>query len=179
MDQRTPRRLGLSRISPRTKPNPQMKRSNEPTNTVPTTTSIVVVNKNIEITAETAEVIDSLVTPTKKRKVSLGRFDFTPKQQQQQQTNELNEEQHETYDTIDAKTVDKLKAEIQEMKEVLQEYEKYTNEEKELQQLIETWKVGGIQALRQLQVEIQPKQEIEQILEHFKLPADIFGTIIE
>lgn len=171
MDQRTPRRLGLSRISPRIKSNSEMKRSTELTNTVQTTS---IANENIESKSETAEDIDSLVTPTKKQKVSLGRFNFTPKQQ----TNDSNEQQH-GIDDIDAKPVDELQVEIKEMKELFEMYEKYNNEKSELQQLIDTWKDGGIQALRQLQAEIQPKQEIEQILEHFQLPMDIFGNIIE
>lgn len=166
MNQRTPhRRLGLSRISPR------IKRSNDSTDNTVQTTSCTA-NENIESKSEPADDFDSLVTPTKKIKVSPGCFHFTPKQP----TNYLDGKHHETVD-IDAKTVDELNVEIREMNELLEKYEKYNNERKELQQLIETWKDGGVQALRQLQIEIQPKQEIEQILEHFKLPVDIFGNI--
>lgn len=170
MNQQTPRRLGLSRISPRIKPNPEKKSLSEAANTVENTPKA---NENIERTTETSE--DSFETPPKRRKFSLGRFDFTPKQQP---ANDLtNENQRKTDD--DTKTTDELQKEIQEMKERLEKYEKYSSEKKELEKLIETWKIGGVRALRQLQVEIQPKQEVEQILEHFKLPADIFGDITE
>lgn len=171
MDQRTPRRLGLS---PRLKPNTPAKRLNEATNTVSSSSKVV---ENIGNTPQTANDIASFETPTKKLKISLGPFDLISKQQ----TNDLkNENQHESDDNKDdGKTADQLKIEIQEMRERLDKYKKYNDEKKDLQQLIETWKAGGIRAIQQLQVEIQPKQEFEQILEHFQLPVDIFGSIID
>lgn len=173
MDHRTPRRLGLSRISPRIKPTPT-KRSNETANTVMQSTPKA--NENIESTSKPAE--DSFETPTKKQKVSLGRFVFTPKQQTPDVKNENKHEAEDTGDSTNS-TVDDLKTEIQEMNERLEKYKKYSHEKKELERLIESWKAGGIRALEQLQAAIQPKQEFEQILEHFRLPVDIFGDITE
>lgn len=164
MDQRTPRRLGMRRsITPKMKQTPpQMKRTIEDSNAIQTTSTA---DENIE---------NILVTPIKKRKTSLGRFSFTPKEQ----TNDPNQKDDET-DFVNQKTDDELKVEIQQMNEHLEKYEKYKSEKKELEHLIGTWKAGGVQALRQLQTEIQPEQEIEQILEHFKLPVDIFGNFTE
>lgn len=171
MNQQTPRRLGLSRISPRIKTNPEPKRLNEAANTPKA-------NENIASTTETSEEGSFETPPPKRRKFSLGRFECTPKLQQAKDPE--NDSQRKTDDDDDgAKTADELKKEIQEMKERLEKYEKYRSEKKELEKLIETWKTGGIRALRQIQMDIQPKQEVEQILEHFKLPVDIFGDITE
>lgn len=164
MDQRTPRRLGLSRIvTPKNKQTPQLKRTNEATNAEQT---ISTVNEDTE---------NMLVTPAKKKKTSFGRIDFISKEL----TNDSNEKNHQTDQCVSKKTADELKAEIQQMKDHLEKYEKYKSEKNELENLIETWRVGGIQALRQLQTQIQPKQDIKNILEHFKLPTDIFGNIAE
>lgn len=161
----TSRRLGLSRISPRNQLTPQMKRSHESNDTEETTSTG---------TSEAAKNVDSMITPIKKKKISFGRFAFTPKEQK----NDLNQELQDIKEN-NGETVDELKAEIQKMKERLQKYEKYDNEKKDLEQVIEMWRAGGDRALRQLQAEIQPEQEIEKILEHLKLPADIFGSITE
>lgn len=165
MDQRTSRRLGLSRISPRMTPSPQIKRKNESTNPAKITSTA---NKNND------DEINLLITPTKRQKPSVGRLDCPPKEITARPMEQKQDGKANTIDDIDA-----LRADIQQMNDRLERYAKYSGEKKELEKLIETWKVGGNEAVRQLQAEIQPKQEIETILEHYKLPADIFGSISE
>lgn len=156
----TPRRLGLSRISPRIQKTPQNACTNDENNAKRAASPSK---------SKATDDIDSMVTPIKQRKITYGRLSFTPEEQK-------NEMVHES---SNAKTDAELQAEIQQMREHLAKYEKYKNEKKELEQLIEMWRAGGNQALRQLQAEIQPKQEIEMILEHFQLPVNIFGDMTE
>lgn len=161
-----PRRtVGLSRISPRTPLTPQIKR---PISQIQHTQNISTPNRSDAPNLSTADN-DSLVTPMKKRK-SLGRFVITPKQ-----NTDSNKETGER--DVSDKTIDELKTDINQMKMHLEKYEKYKQEKLELQRLIEMWSACGRCALQQLQDEIQPTQEIEQILTHLNIPIDIFGNI--
>lgn len=159
------RRLGLSRISPRNQSTQLLNRSVKANNVEQIASTA---------TPEAAEDIGSMITPTKKRKITFDRFQFTPKEQMKKMT----EEKQKATENI-AKNDDELKAEIQQLKEHLGKYDKYKNEKKELEHLIDMWRAGGNRAVRQLQTVIQPKQEIEKILEHFQLPVDIFGDFTE
>lgn len=177
------RRIGLSRISPRgtktttatttsttaTPPskrpitavnNEQQKQSNQ--------TPVSSAKRSIVNRSKIEEDCDSFATPTKKLK-SLGRFVFTPKQ--------TNDPASETCTAV--KTADDLKADIAQMKAHLEKYEKYKREKKDLECLIEKWSEGGKQAVRQLQDEIKPQQDIEQILKHLNIPTEIFGNITD
>lgn len=162
MNKGTPRRLGMSRTGIRMTPTPQKKRTNESTNASQITSYS-------DGNAESAE--SSLDTPIKKQKCHLDCSNFPPKEQKTEKKSESNEAK--------TQTVEELKADIQQMNEQLEKYEKYKSEKKKLEQLIETWKAGGIEAVRQLQAEIQPTQEIESILEHFNLPINIFAIITD
>lgn len=162
----TPRRsLGLSRISPRTTITPPtIKRPiSDVKHNVPSTSKTKESAGNV---SEVKEDVESFATPTKKRKC-LGRFVFTPKQ-----TNDPVQEK-----CTDVKSVVELKAEISQMKAHLDKYEQYKVKKNELEQLIEKWSAGGKRALRQLQEEIKPQQDLEQILTHLRIPADIFGDV--
>lgn len=68
-----------------------------------------------------------------------------------------------------------LKTEISQLKEQLAMYKKFNDEKMELKRLIEMWCNSGKDVLSMLQEQIQPKQEIEQILTHFNLSTDIFN----
>lgn len=170
------RRIGLSRISPRTTttatppskrpnaavPNEQQQQQQHQSNPTPGSSA----KRKVENRSKIEEDQDSFVTPTKSHK-SLGRFVFTPKQ--------INDPQREECTAV--KTIDDLKADIAQMKAHLEKYEKYKIEKKKLELLIEKWCEGGKQAVRQLQDEIKPQQDTEQILKHLNIPADIFGNI--
>lgn len=162
----TPRRsLGLSRISPRitTTSTPPIKR---PITDVHNIQSTSTTSNSVGNQSETNKNVESFGTPIKKRK-SLGRFVFKPKV-----TNDSIQEK-----TDDVETIDDLNADISQMKAHLEKYEQYKAQKKDLEQLIETWRSGGIAALKQLQVGIQPQQDFEKILTHLRIPLDIFGDI--
>lgn len=93
-----------------------------------------------------------LNTPTKQRKISIDNLD-------------------------EKEECERLEAEISQMKKRLCKFEKYQTEKKELMQLIRLWSNGGKSALKVLQQEIQPEQDIEQIQKHLNLPMDIFDLI--
>lgn len=150
----TPRRtIGLSRISPRSTQTPPSKRPKHEPSTI-----------NAAATTSTAlNDDDSLVTPTKSRK-SLGRFVFSPRP-------EIDPKKHQP--EKENKSTD-VEADILHMKSHLEAYEKFKGEKSKLEHLIKVWHDGGVEALRLLQEEIQPQQEIEQILTHLNIPTDMF-----
>lgn len=159
----TPSRpIGLSRISPRTKLTPAVKRPNAATSQA--------ANEQNASASKDKETDDSdLVTPTKRKKLALGRFVFNPKQ-----TNDSININLKSESGSHIKTVDELKSEIAQMKIHLEKYEKYKADKCELNHLIAMWSQGGRTALEMLQEEIKPEQEIEQILTHLHLPSDVF-----
>lgn len=161
MDQRTPRRLGMSRIRPRMTPTPQKKCTDESINAI----------KKRSPSNESIESTRLLDAPLKKQKVHHRDSDSPMKEQ----INNSVENDYEEKTEANAKTIDELNADIRQLKDQLAKYEKYKNEKEELEKLIEAWKAGGVEAVQQLQAEIQPRQEIESILKHFNLSAEIFG----
>ncbi|XP_031640764.1 uncharacterized protein LOC116352363 [Contarinia nasturtii] len=148
----TPRRLGLSR-NVSTFKNVTPNRSDVNLKMTPT---------NIPRSKQTAE--DCLATPTKRTKLSSDECITI---------SELGNVDQDIF----PKNVQDVKAEISQMKKQLAAYDKYKGEEKELEGLIELWCNGGNDALQMLQEDIQPKQEIEQILTHLNLPIDIFNNV--
>lgn len=143
----TPRRtLGLRRITPRKTTTSPASRSNQQDVNLQTTP---IIDKEHQL--QTNE--DSEFNTTKRRKLSL-------------EGNIISGGQ--------TKEISELEEEISQMKARLDKYEKYQAEKKEILQLIELWCNGGKKALSILQEEIQPEQDIEQILKHLNLPIDVF-----
>lgn len=165
----TPSRpIGLSRISPRTKITPALKRPNEQILNSQTANE-----QNASVSKVKEAEGSDLVTPTKRKKLSLGRFVFNPKQ-----TNDSIDVNVKSESGSNTKSTEELKLEIAQMKIHLEKYEKYQADKCELIHLIEMWSKSGHTALEMLQEEIKPEQEIEQILTHLHLPSDIFDYVV-
>lgn len=168
----TPRRtLGLRRTSPRTatKTSPgtstPVKRTNvlrEPN--TPTTSD--------DYTPSMSQASDAGYSnnQTKRRKILLDNVFFAPKTSNN--TGNGSEISQEDIDGI----IEELKAENPQLKDRLESFEKYTIEKKELQRLIKIWTNGAKEALKMIQKEVKPEQDIEQILIHLKLPTNIFDS---
>lgn len=165
INSQTPRRtLGLRRISPRAQPS-KKRLSNSP---VQQQTS-----KDNEVSASSKSPIEGgtghLINPMKRQKMFLDNLIFGQK----------NKNTGDNYgEDDDDKIIKELKAENADMKHRLENYEKYRIKRKELQHLIRIWSNGGKEALKMLQEEVKPEQEMEQILTHLKLPTDIFDVDI-
>lgn len=170
----TPRRtLGLRRTAtpkPCTPPN----YSPDELHTVPRAIdAIASSSSSLSSLSQTKNEDDSLVTPTKRTKLATGRLVFG-----QKQTNDAVNIMENT-DCEIAKPVEELKADISKLNAHLQAYEKYMVDKKNLKRLIETWSNAGTAALKMLQMEIKPEQDIHMILTHFNLPIDIFEFVVK
>lgn len=142
------RTLGMRRISP----------GNSLINSLNTTPKV---NNSVTSTSKYDDT-DSIIT-SKRIKLSSGRFLFNQKQRNEDENVMEKSEKAE---------------DLSGPKDLKSENSKYNTDKKELERLIEIWSNGGKKALNQLQKEIPPEQEIDQILLHFNLPTDIFDYVI-
>lgn len=168
-DVQTPRRmLGMSRMVPRTSTTPiAAKFSNQQEVNLQRTAAV---DKVVDFSSQTNEDNHLLTTPIKRRKMSDDKSDWN------MHPEEVNDSASDNrkHACESAKTTDELKAQILHMKTRLGKYEKHVSEKRELMRLVELWCNGGKAALRTLQDEILPEQEIEQIQTHLNLPSNIF-----
>lgn len=160
----TPRRtLGMGRMTPRTNKILAVKRSNQQDNNLETTPGDFNRSKQVNIDNS------SLNTPKKYRRISIDNLD----------ERKCSKNASSTFSEIQKNDCERLEAEITEMKIRLCKFEKFQTKKKELMQLIQLWSNGGNSALKVLQQEIQPEQDIEQIQKHLNIPIDIFDLTIE
>lgn len=80
--------------------------------------------------------------------------------------------------TIAAKTVDEqieeVENEIRIKSQQIQDIEEYETDMNQLRVTVATWKAGAVKALKVLKEQVNPEQSVESILEHFKIPLDMF-----
>lgn len=107
---------------------------------------------------------DSIVTPQKKKRLSYADSKTSMMSPQASTSNEVT----------DTRSVGEMNTNNEPVKST--RIEKYKNQIKELEDLIEIWRNGGERALQMLQDTMEPKQELDAILAHLHLPLDIFDV---
>lgn len=80
---------------------------------------------------------------------------------------------------ISKKSIDDQISELEKENDILradtEAARSHANRVNELETSIETWKAGAVKAITQLKVKVQPPQSTETILNHFKVPIEMFA----
>lgn len=126
-------------------------------------------------TAQSVAPSSTIGTPLSSSKSSLNKVVITKKKLEFAAHKHIEEEESKNDSTdYESLGMESLKALVEEKKSKLLILERYKAEKAELTELTQRWKEAGLAGLERLSKHIQPERTVEELLDNFKIPQEMF-----